>query len=79
MSDATESKKMIADMKALADSVSGKAFIKFLNKRLVVRRDENMIGTNEFETIKRVFYREGAIEELQLMKNVIEYPEQYVG
>lgn len=74
-----EKKKVAADLKKLSDMKEFEALVRVVNELLVAQRDANIVGVNEFDTLKYAFQREGAITILQALKMILENPEAYVS
>lgn len=69
--------ELVVKLKELYGSPQGAALENLLNELLLHQRDVNVIGLTEYETMKAVCMREGAITMLQALKAILEAPERY--
>ena len=74
-----DKKKIAADIKSLIDKKEFVSLIRVIDELLIAQRDINIVGTNEFDTLKYAFQREGAITVLQALKLILDNPENYVS
>ena len=74
-----DKKKIAADIKSLTDKKEFVSLIGVIDELLIAQRDVNIVGTNEFDTLKYAFQREGAITVLQALKLILDNPENYVS